>query len=98
MATMEKKNLLLERAFLAVMDASASIGNGEVPSQGRDSGHSYGVSDRLSGSATGGLDHFGRDSLIRDDNGDGLYGGFGKTLVRQGSGRLSTFSTSSGPF
>ena len=97
MAAMEKKNLLLERAFLAVMDASASISSGDG-SQGRDSGHSFRPGDGYSGSATSGLDHLGRESVDRDGNGDRRYVGLEKLLVRRGSGRVSTLSTSSGPF
>ena len=97
MAAMEKKNLLLERAFLAVMDASASISSRDG-SRGRESGHSFGTGDRYSGSAAGELDHLGQENVVNDGNGNRLYVDLEKLLVRRGSGRVSTLSTSSGPF
>ena len=97
MVAMEKKNRWLERAFHAVMDASASISSGE-DSQARDSGHSYGIGHRFSGSANGGLDLSSADTVDLEGNGDRLHAGMEKALVRQERGRLRSLSTSSEPF
>lgn len=96
MAAMEKKNRWLERAFHAVMEVSASISSGD-DFQGRDSGHSYGTDHQFSGCANDSLDQCSGDAVVPEGPNDALHAGLEKVLVRQGRGRLRTWSTSSEP-
>lgn len=96
MTAMEKRNLLLEQAFLAVVDASASISYHGENSLQLFSSTGKSDEDQLSGSFSGASSKYA--SANRDSTGsqskesnDRLCAGLERLLARHGGGRASTY-------